>query len=102
MGDRVIVRMFGFLHSLRRERDLPTTVEVDVPEEGTTGRLLALQLDLPPEMIEGIFVNRTVFCLDHPVHPGDRVAFVPYGTPGPHRVYLGLYAAGREGENAEE
>lgn len=102
MGSPVTVRMFGFLHSLRREQGLPTTVEVDVPDDGTTGRLLALDLDLPPEMIEGIFVNRTVFCLDHAVHPGDRVAFVPYGTPGPHRVYLGLYAAGLEGNDTAE
>jgi len=36
------------------------------------------------------------------VSPGDRVAFVPYGTPGPHRVFLGLYAAGEEESDAAE
>jgi molybdopterin converting factor small subunit len=95
MTDPVTVRMFGALHTLRREQGLPTTVTVDVPAQGTTGRSLAVELGLPPEMIEGVFVNRTVFALDHPVNAGDRVAFVPYGTPGPHRVYLGLYRAGR-------
>jgi hypothetical protein len=35
------------------------------------------------------------------ISPGDRVAFVPYGTPGPHRVFLGLYAAGKESDAAE-
>lgn len=99
MDASVTVRMFGSLHTLRRERGLSTTVEVMVSEQGTTGRLLALQLDLPPAMIEGVFVNRTVYALDHAVRPGDRVAFVPYGTPGPHRVFLGLYDAGRQGND---
>jgi hypothetical protein len=91
----VTVRMFGLLHEFRSERGLPSTVEVEVPLEGTTGRALATELGLPCDMIEGVFVNRTVYGIDHPVVPGDRVAFVPYGTPGPHRVFLGLYDAGR-------
>ena len=41
-------------------------------------------------------MNRTVYGIGHHVDPGDRVAFVPYGTPGPHRVYLGLYKAGKD------
>jgi len=98
MGARepVEVRMFGFLHSLRREAGLPSVVTVDVPAEGLSARSLAESLDLPLEMIEGVFVNRTVYGIGHHVDPGDRVAFVPYGTPGPHRVYLGLYKAGHE------
>ena len=101
-GDPVTVRMFGLLHLFRSEQGLPSTVEVEVPEEGTTGRLLAVELGLPCEKIEGVFVNRTVYGIDHPIMPGDRVAYVPYGTPGPHRVFLGLYNAGLEGrEHAE-
>ena len=94
-GPPVTVRMFGLLHMYCSERGLPSTVEVQVPEQGTTGRDLAASLGLPCEQIEGVFVNRTVYGIDHPVMPGDRVAFVPYGTPGPHRVFLGLYDAGR-------
>ena len=101
-GDPVTVRMFGLLHLFRSEQGLPSTVEVEVPEEGTTGRLLAVELGLPCDKIEGVFVNRTVYGIDHPIMPGDRVAYVPYGTPGPHRVFLGLYNAGLEGrEHAE-
>jgi len=91
----VTVRMFGLLHQFRSDRGLPSTVEVEIAPEGCSGRELAVQLGLPCEMIEGVFVNRTVYGIDHPVAPGDRVAFVPYGTPGPHRVFLGLYQAGR-------
>ena len=96
------VRMFGRLYSARREAGLPTTVEVEVPADGTTARQLAHDLDLDLEVIEGVFVNRHVYDLGHPVVPGDRVAFVPRGTPGPHRFYLGLYRAGREEIEARE
>jgi molybdopterin converting factor small subunit len=89
------VRMFGLLHSARRAAGLPTTLEMDVPSEGVTARQIALELGLDLGLIEGVFVNRTVYGLDHPIVPGDRVAFVPHGTPGPHRLFLGLYDAGR-------
>ncbi|MDO8847230.1 MAG: MoaD/ThiS family protein [Coriobacteriia bacterium] len=92
----VSVRMFGCLHTLRKERGLPTTADVPIAEAGVTAAGLAEQLDLPLDMIEGVFCNRTVYPMSYPIRPGDRVAFVPKGTPGPHRFYLGLYAAGQE------
>jgi len=95
------VRMFGCLHTLRREKGLPTTADVPVPDEGVTGTELAHLLDLPLEMIEGVFCNRSVYPMRHVIHPGDRVAFVPKGTPGPHRFLLGLYAAGKDDSSAE-
>jgi hypothetical protein len=101
-GEPVTVRMFGLLHLFRQEQGLPSTVEVDVPDEGTTGRKLAEEIGLPCDKIEGVFVNRTVYGIDHPIMPGDRVAYVPYGTPGPHRVFLGLYKAGLEGEQRSD
>ena len=91
----VTVRMFGLLRLFCQENGLQSTLEVEVPTGGITGEELATRLGLPCEKIEGVFVNRTVYGIDHPVMPGDRVAFVPYGTPGPHRVFLGLYQAGR-------
>jgi hypothetical protein len=92
----VTVRMFGCLHTLRRERGLPTTADVAITDEGLAAADLAGQLDLPLDMIEGVFCNRTVYPMSHHIRPGDRVAFVPKGTPGPHRFFLGLYAAGME------
>ena len=95
-GDRVEVRMFGLLHTLRREAGLPSTLTVEVPPGGTTARALALSLGLPLDRIEGVFVNRRVHGIEYPIAPGDRVAFVPHGTPGPHRFCLGLYDAGKD------
>lgn len=94
------VRMFGVLHSLRVERGLPSSVEMDIPPQGVPARGIAIDLGLPLESIEAVFVNHTAFGLDHVVRPGDRVAFAPFGTPGPHRFCLGIFDAGREGRDA--
>lgn len=91
----VSVRIFGLLRERRLQSGLPTTTTFEVPENGMSAEELARALDLRPEEIEGVFVNHTIYDLDHPVMPGDRVAYVPYGTPGPHRLYLGLYKAGK-------
>lgn len=96
MPGNVSVRLFGMLHALRKEQGLPTRVEVHVPDDGMTGAELADALDLPLESIEGLFCNHTVYPVGHRVYPGDEVAFVPEGTPGPHRFFLGLYKAGKE------
>lgn len=101
----VTVRMFGLLHSARKAAGLESTVTIVVPEGGTNARQVALELDLDLGIIEGVFVNGTVFDVGHPVMPGDRIAFVPHGTPGPHRLYLGLYRAGHadaDSENPDE
>lgn len=79
----------GFLHSLRREAGLPARVTVEVPPAGVSARSLALGLGLPPERIEGIFHNHLYESLDATVLPGDRVAFVPYGTPASHPAFFG-------------
>jgi hypothetical protein len=97
--DRMVtVRMFGALCRVRRERGLPSEATVEVPAEGITGLDLAVELGLPTESIEGIFCNHTIRSLGFMIHPGDEVAFVPYGTPGPHRYFLGLYEAGHDDE----
>ncbi len=94
----VVVRMFGLLGALRSERGLETTVDIEVPPEGVPASEIAASLDLPPELIEGMFCNHLVYGMEHVVRPGDRIAFVPYGTPGPHRVFLGLFDSGRGGQ----
>ncbi|ACH37994.1 MoaD/ThiS family protein [Citrifermentans bremense] len=85
------VRMFGALHGIRKERGQPTEVEMDVPESGCTAISIAQRLDLPPEKVDGVFINHKIYTLDHLVHPGDRVAFIPIGVPGSR----GLFASER-------
>lgn len=90
----VIIRMFGLLHTVRKKQGLPVMVEMDVRPEGKTARDIALELELPLDQIEAVFCNHLTHPLDHIIHPGDRIAFVPHGTPGPHRFCLGIKQAG--------
>lgn len=93
--ERVTVRLFGALHTLRRERGLPATADIELPSEGKTGEEIAAELGLPLELIEAVFCNHVACDLGHVIRPGDQVAFVPRGTPGPHRFTLGIHRAGR-------
>ena len=90
MSACIELHAFMGLADLFRERhwgnphDFPLTAEVS--GEG----LLAL-LDIPLRGVEVIFVNRKAIAADCAViRPGDRVALVPPGVPGPHRVLLGF------------
>ncbi len=94
--EKVTIRMFGLLHTLRRQRNLPSSADVEVPAAGRTARDIAIELQLPLEKIEGVFVNHVVYNLDRLIRPGDQVALVPTGVPGPHRFLLGIHQAGKE------
>lgn len=92
------VRMFGALHTLRKDRGLPSETEVSLPPGGCDARVLAQELDLPLEKVEAVFVNHQVYSLDHHISPGDKVAFIPTGIPGAARGLLGIYGAGQGGD----
>lgn len=94
-GDFIIVRMFGKLHSYRRQQGLPAQARVWIPAAGVAAQKLAEQLELPLHDIEAVFCNHIVYDLDHILRPGDQVAFVSTGVPGPHRFLLGIHAAGK-------
>lgn len=89
MSAPATVRVFAFLHSYCRERGLPTTVSIEVPEDGVRAADLALSLDLPLDRIEALFRNGELVGLGALVSPGDRVAFIPHGTPAPHPAFFG-------------
>jgi hypothetical protein len=83
------VRGFMQLVGLFKERNWPTPLIIEL-EEPTTGIELAEKLDIPLDIVEIIFVNGWAQDVSHPINPGDRIAFVPPGCPGPHRYYLGF------------
>ena len=95
---KVLVQMFGSLHTYRRKQGLSPKVELDVPAEGILAVEIARQLELPLEKIEGVIHNHKVKSLDCAVMPGDKLAFVPRGIPGPYRFMLGIYAAGKRSQ----
>lgn len=89
------VRLFGKLHTLRTAKGLPVELEIEIGPDGRAASEILKELDLPADAVEGVFVNHKVFPVSHLVMPGDEIAFVPKGVPGPHRFTLGLFAAGK-------
>jgi molybdopterin converting factor small subunit len=85
----VEIRAFGHLRKLFEERGWPFPYRINLLRE-TTAVDLAARLDLSRDQIETVFVNGVARGLHSTVKPGDRVAFVPPGTPGPYRVILGF------------
>lgn len=94
------IRMLGFLYTYRRKQGLETSFELSLPPEGKSALEIARELELPIDRIEAVFCNNTIYSLDHRIMPGDSVAFVPHGTPGPHRYTLGIKQAGDKHKKA--
>lgn len=94
----VEIRVFGSLRCHLEEQGLPATMKMPVEEDESRAFDLARKLGLPPEEVEAVFCNGHVQNIYDPVHPGDRLAFLPYGTPGPYRAFLGIWKEGRKAE----
>lgn len=93
------IEVRGFLHLDKTFREkygkIPLVYNLEKP---ITGIELAKMLEVPQEEIEVIFVNGFVQSLDYTIHPGDRVAFLPPGCPGPYRIALGFYGKNQDNE----
>lgn len=85
----VTVRMIATLHLYRRELGLPVRVSLDVADGGVPAVEIAHRLALPMDRIEGLFLNGRLVGLGALVQPGDRVAFIPHGTPASHPAFFG-------------
>lgn len=87
------IEVRGFLHldeHLRRKYgSMPVIMDLDQPIIGTE---LAEKMGVSWEEVEVIFVNGFVQALDYVIEPGDRVAFLPPGCPGPYRIAMGFYS----------
>lgn len=64
------------------------------PEAAPAARLVA-ELKINPRQVEAVFINGAARHLEDVINPGDRVALVPPGTPGPYRVLLGFVGGGK-------
>lgn len=93
------VRGFGFLKQIFDQREWAFPMHYRLEGE-CTAKQLAEALDLPLDKIEAVFINGLAHPLEEGlIKPGDRVAFLPPGTPGPYRVFLGIKELpGEDGE----
>lgn len=85
------VRAFGKLYFLFKERGWAYPLYY-TEKETLTARELREELQIPEEDVEAVFINRKIMYQSTLLQPGDRVAFVPPGTPSVHRFNLGFYA----------
>jgi hypothetical protein len=89
-NNQLEVRAFGELKKIFDERNWPFPIMYTI-EKPCNAIELANLLNLPTDKIEAVFINGSAYSLDKGIiHPGDRVAYVPPGTPGPYRLMLGL------------
>ena len=87
-GTSITLRFFGSFHTLRRERGLAISEELPLRQERQAIEI-ARELDLPLERIAAVYCNHVPRGLEHPVQPGDRIAFVPHEVPALRRTTLG-------------
>lgn len=93
---KVEIRVFGTLRTCLDASDLPYLLEREVGRVGESAHDIALGLGIPPEKVEAVFFNGKVKDIDDLVFPGDRIAYLPYGTPGPYRFFLGMVNVARD------
>jgi hypothetical protein len=96
------MRVFGSLRQFLDRGGSSQPFERIIPDEGLSAHDCAVQLGLPTEKIEAVFCNGKVINLYDQVLPGDRLAFAPFGTPGPYRVFLGMFREKKERERREK
>lgn len=90
MPGTIELHAFMGMAELFRERQWPNPHAFPLQAE-TTGPALLDTLGIAQGDVEVMFINRKAFATDCAViHPGDRVALVPPGVPGPHRFLLGF------------
>jgi hypothetical protein len=91
------VRSFMWLAKLFATRGWSNPRPVEIGE-AISGVALLEALQIPRGDVEALIVNhRTLPVEACALRPGDRVALVPPGVPGPHRLLLGLHAPGGQG-----
>ena len=81
---------FSFLQKKLRKIGVPySNVKMEI-EAGCRAEDVLSRVKLTQDDVEVVFVNGKVSPLNTLLNDGDRVAFVPHGTPGPYRVLLGF------------
>ena len=94
MKGYIEVRLFMFLSVLYKERNWPYPLPLEVDGKLSGLELLA-NLEIDRDRVEALLINGKVASPEDAVmQPGDRVAVLPPGTPGPYRILLGIRKSG--------
>jgi hypothetical protein len=93
MSEPGTIELVGFMDLASEFRRRGWTSPHRVALDHEIGGIDLLKLvDVDEAAVESLFVNHKAIGLDDArIRPGDRVALVPPGVPGPHRFCLGIY-----------
>lgn len=81
---------FSFLQKKLKQKNIDhKEASLDIEPDATPNDLLR-NMGLDRTDVEAVFINGKVAPFDTILKDGDRMAFVPPGTPGPYRVFLGF------------
>ena len=80
---------FSFLRENLKKQNIPFVNHIMEIPENYTPNLLIKDLGYKDGQVEFVFINHLVTDKDTILKNGDRVAFVPPGTPGSYRLILG-------------
>lgn len=97
-ADKIEIRGFLKLDGQLRKHFGSNPPFFMVLEAPISGLELSQQLSIDRKDIEVIFVNGFVQSIDYMIQPGDRIAFLPPGCPGPYRIALGFYGKNQDNE----
>lgn len=95
------IEIRGFMQLYAYLKEKFTTYPIRFKVQGPiTGLEISKKLGIDRDDIEVIFVNGFVQELETLVYPGDRIAFLPPGCPGPYRIALGFYGKNQNSESS--
>ncbi|MCM5560082.1 hypothetical protein [Pleomorphomonas sp. JP5] len=91
MSGRIELIAFMGLRQLFKDRGWSIPHFLDV-ETDMAGEDFLRFVSIDSDKVESFIINRSAIAVeDAVIHPGDRVALVPPGVPGPHRLLLGIH-----------
>jgi sulfur carrier protein ThiS len=91
---RIIFNALSFLRRPLQQQGIACSdAAMDIPE-GLTPAALMDQLGISRDAVEAVFINGRAGDFATLFREGDRVALLPPGTPGPHRVLLRIKKQG--------
>ncbi len=86
----ILFNAFSFLQNKLAKNGFEyVNVKMTVPENHTPLDLVST-LKLDDHDVEAVFINGKAGAFETMILEGDRIALIPPGTPGPHRLLFGI------------
>lgn len=86
----ILFNAFSFLQKKLKANGYEySNVTMEIPEGFTINELIE-SVELSHDDLEAVFLNGKAGNFDDELKDNDRVALIPPGTPGPHRLLLGI------------